>query len=127
MNSIPEHRESAIRALASTLTLCFKFLAWANGLGLATVFACGTGVIAVDLAAVWLRFPMAVFLAGLALAVLGLLWSYPVQGSLLYQAIHGRARRTHWIPLFCTLLAYAFSLLAFCIGCWFFQALLEAL
>ena len=79
----------------------------------------GLGIVQVGLSPEWLRLPLAIFLGGLVLSALGLLWTYPVQASLMYQLAAGRRRRTHWIPLFCTMVAYTLSLLAFVFGCWF--------
>jgi hypothetical protein len=116
-------RLHALRTLAGGLVLGFKFLAWTNGLGVLLLLCSSLGIVQIDLDLQWLRFPLAAFLAGLALSALGLLWSYPVQSSLLHQLLTGRPRRTHWLPLFCTLVAYSLSLLAFIAGCWFTQSL----
>ncbi len=116
MNNNQISPSSPLLALASTLALGFKFLAWINGLGIAAILS--LGVFQLGVAPQWLRLPLAAFLGGLVLAALGLLWSYSAQISLLNQAISGRARRWHWIPLFCTMLAYSLSLLAFVCGCW---------
>jgi len=114
----------AFLALARTFVLGFKFLAWLNGLGVLLVLFCSIGVVEFGLAPQWLRLPLAAFLAGLALCALGLLWSYPTQSSLLNQVASGRlVRRTHWLPMFCTLLAYSLSFIAFALGCWFVQTL----
>jgi hypothetical protein len=118
MNNDRAGLSSAIQVLATTLGLGFKFLAWVNGLALLLLMACAVGIIDVDLGAPWLRLPITLFLAGLALATLGLLWSYPVQASLLNQLAEGRPRRGHWIPLICVMTAYGLSLLAFVIACW---------
>ena len=83
--------------------------------------ACTMGFVQIDLDPSWLRVPLAAFLAGLALCALGLLWTYPAQASLFAQAYAERARRGHWIPLFCVMLAYTLSLLAFVLGCWIIQ------
>ncbi|NYT61247.1 hypothetical protein H0A66_02750 [Alcaligenaceae bacterium] len=108
----------ALAALTSTLTLGFRFLAWINGMGIVAVLSLGVGIVQLELAPQWLRLPLAAFLGGLTLSALGLLWAYPVQASLLNQLVLGRARRTHWIPLFCTMVAYSLALLAFVFGCW---------
>lgn len=101
----------------------FKFLAWINGLGILAVMACTVDIIQIDLDSSWLRMPLLAFLAGLALCALGLLWTYPTQASLLAQAYAERARRGHWIPVFCVMVSYSLSLLAFVVGCWFFQGI----
>lgn len=118
MNNNRTDHFPALQSLASTLALGFKFLAWVNGLGVIATLLVGMGVIPTDLAPQWLRLPLAAFLAGLTLAALGLLWSYPTQASLLNQLITRRSRRTHWIPLFCTMVAYSLALFAFVCGCW---------
>ena len=118
MTSIPNSPSPTASALASSLALGFKFLAWINSIGVVVILFFGLGIIEVDLAPQWLRLPLAAFLAGLVLSALGLLWTYPAQASLLNQLVSGRARRTHWIPLTCTIIAYTLSLLAFVCGCW---------
>ncbi len=118
MTSIPNSPSPTASALASSLALGFKFLAWINSLGVVVILFFGLGIIQVDLAPHWLRLPLAAFLAGLVLSALGLLWTYPAQASLLNQLVSGRARRTHWLPLSCTIIAYTLSLLAFVAGCW---------
>jgi lysylphosphatidylglycerol synthetase-like protein (DUF2156 family) len=111
----PSH---AYHALATVFALGFKFLAWINGVGAALVLLCAVGAIPTNLAPYLFKLPLAGFIAGLALCGVGLLWSYLVQTSLFSQLVTGRSRRTHWIPLFCTLVAYAMSLAAFVMACW---------
>ncbi|PLC49430.1 hypothetical protein CR159_12555 [Pollutimonas subterranea] len=118
MTSIPNNPSPTVSALKSSLALGFKFLAWINGMGVVVILAFGLDIIQVDLAPQWLRLPMAAFLAGMVLSALGLLWTYPALASLLNQLVSGRARRTHWLPLSCTMIAYALSLFAFVCGCW---------
>lgn len=125
MNNNRTDHFSSLQSLTSTLTLGFKFFAWINGLGVIATLSVGMGVITTDLAPQWLRLPLAAFLGGLTLAALGLLWSYPTQASLLNQLIAGRTRRTHWIPLFCTMVAYSLALLAFVFGCWLLLGLVS--
>jgi uncharacterized membrane protein YidH (DUF202 family) len=119
MNINQISQSSGVQAIGLTLALGFKFLAWINGMGVLAILAFGVGIVPIDLAPPWLRVPLAAFLGGLVLASLGLLWSYSVQASLFNQLLAGRRRRTHWIPMFFTTLAYSFSLLAFVCGCWF--------
>ncbi|RTZ41110.1 hypothetical protein EKL30_15620 [Candidimonas sp. SYP-B2681] len=119
MNTNQVGQSCGVQAIAATLALGFKFLAWINGIGVVAILAFGVGIVPIDLAPPWLRVPLAAFLGGLVLAALGLLWSYSVQASLFNQSLAGRRRRTHWIPMFFTILAYSFSLLAFVCGCWF--------
>lgn len=87
-------------------------------MGIVVILSLGIGLVQIELAPQWLRLPLAAFLGGLTLSALGLLWAYPVQASLLNQLIVGRSRRTHWIPLCCTMVAYCLALLAFVFGCW---------
>lgn len=126
MNSLPVPHDNAVSTIGHALTLGFRFLAWLNGLGVVVMLCCSMGILDVGLGAEWMRFPLAAFLGGLALGALGLMWSYSVQASLIHQVINARARRAHWIPLTCTVLAYMLSFIAFVIGCWFFQLLLES-
>lgn len=110
---------SAYQALTTVSMLGFKFLAWVNGIGALLIVVCSIGIIQTDLSPYLLRLPLAAFIAGLALCGLGLLWSYLVQTSLFSQLLAGRARRTHWVPMFCALVAYSLSIGAFMMGCWF--------
>ncbi|MYN11956.1 hypothetical protein GSY71_02155 [Pusillimonas sp. TS35] len=119
--------ELAIPALERTLVLGFKSLVWLNGLGIAAITLCSAGVVQLDIATIWLRFPLALFLSGLALGLLGLLWSYPLQSSLAARLASGRRPKLYWVPMLCTTLAYLLSLVMFAGGCWFFQLLLESL
>ena len=112
-------RAYAYQALSGVLTLGFKFLAWINGLGVLVVILCSLGLVQADVSSSTLRLPLAAFTAGLAFCGLALLWFYLVQTSLLGQMISGQSRRSHWIPLFCAMVAYSLSLAAFVIGCWF--------
>lgn len=123
MNSNPNPgrvwQASAYQAMSGLLALGFKFVAWVNGLGVLIIILCSLGLIQSDLNSGELRLPLAAFTGGLALCGLALLWSYLVQASLFNQLVAGHTRRTHWIPLFCAIVAYALSLTAFVVGCWF--------
>jgi hypothetical protein len=112
-------RFRALDSLSAAFTLGFKFLAWINGLGVLLLVFCSLGVLETAIDPPWLRWPLAAYLAGLTLAALGLLWTYPALTSLLGQAVSGRTRRTHWIPVFCIMLAYGLSMMAFVVACWF--------
>lgn len=119
MDNYQYARYRALDSLSAAFTLGFKFLAWINGLGVLLLVFCTLGVLEIDIEPQWLRWPLAAYLAGLTLAALGLLWVYPAQASLLSQAVSGRTRRTHWVPVFCIMLAYGLSLMAFVAACWF--------
>ncbi len=108
----------AYQALSGVFTLGFKFLAWINGLGVLVVLLCSLGLVQSDFSPAVLRLPLTAFTAGLAFCGLALLWFYLVHASLFTQLITGRARRSHWVPLFCALVAYTLSLMAFVMGCW---------
>jgi hypothetical protein len=110
---------NAYQALAAVFALAFKFLAWINGFGILVVLLASVGVVDTGISPYLLRLPLAAFLAGVALCGVGLLWSYLVQASLFSQLLNGRSRRTHWVPMFCVMIAYSLSLVAFLIGCWF--------
>lgn len=111
-------RHALFRPLSSILMLGFKYLAWLNGLGLLLVMLCALGVISTEFSPEWLRFPLLAFSSGVLLCGLSLLWAYLAQVSLFSQSVAGYARRTHWIPLTCMIIAYCLSLAAFLIGCW---------
>ena len=127
MSLVPTSPDSAISVLGRSLMTGFRFLAWLNGLGVAVTMLCSMGAIDLGLASAWYRFPLALFLGGLGLAALGLLWSYLLQSSLIHQVMTGKLRRTHWVPLTCTLIAYILSLLAFASGCWFLRLHIQKL
>ncbi|NYT83440.1 hypothetical protein H0A70_18320 [Alcaligenaceae bacterium] len=112
-------RFRALDSLSATFSLGFKFLAWINGLGVLLLVFCSLGIFESAIELQWLRWPLAAYLAGLTLAALGLLWTYPALASLLGQAVSGRVRRTHWLPMFCIMLAYGLSMMAFVAACWF--------
>lgn len=112
-------RAYVYQSLTATFSLGFKFLAWLNCLGVLLVVLCALGLAPVALTPYLLRLPLAAFVCGVAFCGLGLLWSFLVQSSLIRQLVLGEPRRTHWVPMFCVLLAYSLSLLAFIVGCWF--------
>jgi len=116
-------RYAALKLLAEAMALGFKFLAWLNGLGVLLILLSVVGVFELDAYPHWLSFPLAGFLGGLAMAALGLLWSCAVHSSYLGQMAQGRRGRSHWLPLFLTLIAYSLSLVAFIGGCWAFPCL----
>jgi hypothetical protein len=111
-------RNEYFRPQATMLMLGFKYLAWLNGLGLLLVMCCALGVISTDFSPDWLRLPLLAFSCGILFCGLSLLWAYLAQTSLLNQAMSGYARRTHWVPLTCTIIAFCLSLVAFLVGCW---------
>ena len=120
MNSQNSTQDRSLRTLSLHLILAFKFLAWTNGLGLALVTLCALGLLGADIPPYLLRLPLAAFLGGLILAGLGLLWAYLEQLNLYARLAGHYRRRTHWVPLFCVIAFYLFSLLAFAVGMWFF-------
>lgn len=100
--------------------LAFKASIWLNALGVASVVAVATGVIPFALSPYWLRLPMALFLAGIVLSGLGLLWSGLTRGSLVRQALSKSVRRTHWVPALFATISYGLALIVFAAGCWAF-------
>lgn len=119
MNQNSIEQAPAYQALTSVFMLGFKFLVWINAMGVLLVIFCALGLIQTDLTPFMLRLPLALFMAGLALCGVGLLWSCVVQTSLFSQLISGRPRRTHWLPMFLALIAYSLGMIAFIVGCWF--------
>src|SRR3546814_16373669 len=91
----------AYHALATVFAQGFRFLATINGVGVLLTLFCAVGVLQTNLMPALFRIPLAVFIGGLALCGVGLLWSYLVQTSLFGQRIDGRRRRTHWVPMIC--------------------------
>lgn len=114
----PSERNLLSGHRAAILMLGFKHLVWLNSLGLLLVLLCALGIIPTDFSPEWLRLPMLAFSCGMLFCGLGLIWAYLLQASLFNQAMAGYVRRTHWVPLFCTVIAYCLSLLAFLAGCW---------
>jgi len=109
----------AYHALATVFAQGFRFLATINGLGVLLTLFCAVGVFQTNVAPDLFRMPLALFIGGLCLCGVGLLWSYLVQTCLFSQLIEGRHRRTHWVPMVCTMLAYSLSLIVFAVGCWY--------
>ncbi|TAM85801.1 MAG: hypothetical protein EPN41_11390 [Candidimonas sp.] len=115
----------AYHALATVFAQGFRFLATINGLGVLFSLSAAIGVVDTNLAPGLYRAPVATFIAGLVFCGVGLLWSYLVQTLLFGQLVEGRHRRTHWVPLACTLLSYGLSLALFVAGCWYTLHLAE--
>jgi hypothetical protein len=111
-------RYDSLGSLSSMLMLGFRYLAWLNGLGLLFVVCCALGIISTDFSPGWLRLPLLAFSGGVLFSGLALLWAYLAQVSLHNQAIAGYTRRTHWVPLTCTIVAYCLGLACFLAGCW---------
>src|SRR5690554_5156405 len=93
---------------------------WFNGLGVASLFGVALGLFPSGLSPSWLRLPLALFLAGLMLALLGLFWAGLLRLTISRQHLSGYARRTHWIPALITMITYFLAFLAFAAGCWAF-------
>ena len=108
-----------VRALVGTFSLGYKSLALLNGIGVGLVLVYAIQLVSLDVAPYFLRAPLTAFVAGLAFAGLGLMWSQVLHSSLLTQLRTQRPRRSHWVPMFCAWLSYFFSLLVFAAGCWF--------
>lgn len=107
------------------LALAFKALMWLNGLGIALVFIVALGLIPWTLSPYWLRLPLALYLAGVLLAVLGLFWSGMLHTALSRQCLSGNTRRSHWIPALLTLISYFLAFLAFAAACWAFLGVMS--
>ena len=103
---------------APLLVLGFKASAWSNGLGVVLVLGIGLNVFALDVSALWLRLPLALYLAGVLLSGVGLVWTGLAQGVRARQCGPGQVRRFHWIPSLLAVVCYALALLAFATGCW---------
>lgn len=100
------------------LVLGFKLVTGLNALGLVLVFGLALDLMPLSLQAFWLRLPMALFLAGLALGAVGLLWSGLAQAAIQEQTRGGQLRRLHWVPALLAIASHALALLAFAAGCW---------
>lgn len=124
-NSERTGQAHAYHALATVFAQGFRFLAWINGLGVLCSLGAAVGILGTNVSPGLFRIPLAAYIAGLALCGVGLLWSYLVQTLLFSQLVEGRHRRSHWVPLACTLLAYGLSLVMFVAGCWVMLHLAE--
>lgn len=96
----------------------FRFLGWINGIAVLILVAFSLGVVGGDVDPPDLQEPIAAYAAGLAFCAIGMLFSYLTHFSLFRQIAAGRARRTHWIPMLITVLAYLLGVAAFVMGCW---------
>ena len=93
---------------------------WLNGLGLALIFAVALGLLPSGLSPYWLRIPLALFLAGMMLALLGVFWTGMLRLSVARQNRQTYARRTHWLPALFAMFSYIFAFIAFAAACWAF-------
>lgn len=93
---------------------------WLNGLGVALLFFVALGLFPSVFSPAWLRLPLALFLAGMMLALLGLFWAGMLRLTITRQQMSGHARRTHWIPALFAMISYSFAFIAFAAGCWAF-------
>lgn len=93
---------------------------WLNGLGVASILIVALGLFPVELAPYWLRLPLALFLAGMLLSILGLFWSGMLQVALMRQCLAGYARRSHWVPALFAMISYFCAFVAFAAACWAF-------
>lgn len=93
---------------------------WFNGLGVALLFSVALGLLPSALSPYWLRLPLALFLAGMMLALMGLFWAGMLRLTVARQQTSGYARRTYWIPALFAIISYFFALIAFAAACWAF-------
>lgn len=103
----------------SLLAGAFRFLGWLNGGAALALVAFSLGIVGGDIAAPDLQLPLALFLAGLLVSCLGLLFAYLAQVSLLRQGYTGHLTRGHWPAQLLAMICYLLGALAFCAACWF--------
>ena len=114
-------RAQQIRANGLSFSLfsgAFRFLGWLNGAAALVLVGFTLGVVGGDIAAPDLQIPLLLFLAGLLLACLGVMFAYLAQVSLLRQGYNGHLTRGHWPAQALAMLCYLGSALAFCGACW---------
>jgi hypothetical protein len=114
-------RAQQIRASGMSLALlsgAFRFLGWLNGGAALALVGFSLGIVGSDIAAPDLQVPLLLFLGGLVLACLGILFAYLSQVSLLRQGYNGHLTRGHWPAQLLAMLCYLASALAFCGACW---------
>ncbi len=114
-------RAQQIRAGSLSFSLfsgAFRFLGWLNGAAALVLVGFTLGVVGGDVAAPDLQIPLLLFLAGLMLACLGVLFAYLAQVSLLRQGYNGHLTRGHWPAQLLAMICYLASALAFCGACW---------
>lgn len=91
-----------------------------NGLGIALLFAVALDLVPLTLSPYWLRLPLALFLAGMMLSMLGLFWSGILQAGLNRREVTGSTRRGHWVSALFVMISYVLALMAFAAACWAF-------
>ncbi|SEJ98401.1 hypothetical protein [Achromobacter sp. NFACC18-2] len=114
-------RTQQIRASGMAFALfsgAFRFLGWLNGGAALILVGFSLGIVGADIAAPDLQIPLLLFLAGLLLACLGVVFAYLAQVSLLRQGYTGHLTRGHWPAQLLAVLCYLASALAFCGACW---------
>lgn len=114
-------RAQQIRASGLSFALlsgAFRFLGWLNGGAALVLVGFSLGIVGADIAAPDLQIPLVLFLAGFALACLGVMFGYLAQVSLLRQGYNGHLTRGHWPAQLLAMLCHLASAMAFCAACW---------
>lgn len=96
----------------------FRFLGWLNGGAALILVGFTLGVVGGDVAAPDLQIPLLLYLGGMLLACLGVMFAYLAQVSLLRQGYNGHLTRGHWPAQLLAMICYLASALAFCAACW---------
>lgn len=91
---------------------------WLHCLGVAVVLFVGLGGTELFLSPSWLRLPLALFLAGMMLSMLGLFWAGVTQDALRRQLASHDVGRSHWVPGLFAIVSYALALIVFAAACW---------
>lgn len=89
-----------------------------NAIGVALILAIALGLTPLSVSPYWLRLPLAMFLAGMMLCLLGLFWTGILRTALWRQYQSGTGRRSHWLPALFAMLSHFLALLMFATACW---------
>lgn len=102
------------------LILAFKVVLGLNVLGVALVLSVALDVFPLTLPAYWLRVPLAMFLAGMMLSLLGLFWTGAARTASQRKHLLSTVRRGHWLPTAFAAVCHILALMMFCAACWAF-------
>lgn len=100
------------------LILAFKVLIGLNALGVALILAVAFELLQLSLSPLWFRLPLAMFLAGMVLALLGLFWTGILRTALWRQYLSHGERRGFWLPALFAMLSHFLALIMFAAACW---------
>lgn len=89
-----------------------------NATGVALILAIAIGLAPLSVSPYWLRLPLAMFLAGMMLCLLGLFWTGILRTTLWRQHQSGTVGRSHWLPALFAMFCHFLALTMFAAACW---------